>query len=101
LNVARARLASLAGVSLIKRRMEAAEERGWRSGGDKHVCAEHVEDDALARLITEGASTMSCSYLTTGRSGRSTTTWVAPATRHRPRVTMMPGLAISSAVVGV
>jgi hypothetical protein len=49
-------------MSLTKRRMEEAEERGWRSGGDKYVCAEHVEDDALERLIAESASATSCSY---------------------------------------
>jgi hypothetical protein len=65
--VAGVRLASLAGVSLTKRLMEEADERGWRSGPDRHVCAEHVEDDALARLIIESASTEPCSYC--GREG--------------------------------
>src|SRR5450759_5559422 len=65
--VARVPLASLAGVSLIKRQMDEAEERGWSSGGDKHVSAEHVEDDALAQLITESASAAPCSYC--GREG--------------------------------
>jgi hypothetical protein len=63
----RRRLGSLAGVSLVKRQMEEDEERGWSSGGDKHVCAEHVEDDALERLIAENASATPCSYC--GREG--------------------------------
>jgi hypothetical protein len=61
------RIASLAGVGLIKRQMEEDEGRGWSSGGDKHVCAEHVEDDALAQLIAESASATPCSYC--GREG--------------------------------
>jgi hypothetical protein len=49
-------------VSLTKRQMEEDEERGWSSGGDKHVCAEHVEDEALVTLIAENASSRPCSY---------------------------------------
>jgi hypothetical protein len=52
---------------MIKRQMEEDEEQGWSSGGNKHVCAEHVEDDALARLIAESASPTPCSYC--GREG--------------------------------
>jgi hypothetical protein len=53
---------SLAGVSFIKRQMEEDEELGWSGGGDKYVCADHVDDDALARLIAENASSAQCSY---------------------------------------
>ncbi len=60
-------LGSLAVVSLIKRQMEEDEERGWSSGGDKHVCAVHVNDYALARLIAEHASVTQCTYC--GREG--------------------------------
>lgn len=49
-------------MSQTKRQIEGDEERGWSSGGDKYVCAEHVEDDALARLIVENASPTPCSY---------------------------------------
>jgi hypothetical protein len=49
-------------VSLIKRYMEEAEERGWWNGPDKTVCDRHVEDDALARLISERAGETACSY---------------------------------------
>ena len=61
------RFDSVADMSLTKRRMEEDEERGWRSGGDKYVCAEHVEDDALVRLIAENTSATECSYC--GREG--------------------------------
>jgi hypothetical protein len=47
---------------LIKRQMEADEERGWGSGGDKYVCAAHVEDEALERLIEENATPTACTY---------------------------------------
>jgi hypothetical protein len=47
--------------------MEEDEERGWSSGGNKDVCARHVEDYALERLIEENASTTSCTYC--GREG--------------------------------
>jgi hypothetical protein len=36
-------------VSLTKRLMEEDDGRGWSSGGDGYVCAEHIEDDALTR----------------------------------------------------
>jgi hypothetical protein len=42
--------------------MEADEERGWGSGGDKYVCAAHVEDEALERLIEENATPTACTY---------------------------------------
>jgi hypothetical protein len=47
--------------------MEEDEERGWSSGGDKYVCAEHVEDYALELLIEESASPTPCTYC--GREG--------------------------------
>jgi hypothetical protein len=56
------RFGSLDAVSLIKRQMEEDEERGWSSGSDKYVCADHVEDDALIRLIAENTSSAQCSY---------------------------------------
>lgn len=49
-------------MSLIKRYMEEAEDRGWWNGPDKTVCDRHVEDDALARLIAECAEETTCSY---------------------------------------
>jgi hypothetical protein len=49
-------------MGFTKRLMEEAEERGWWSGGEKWVCAAHVEDDALERLIHDNASSTSCSY---------------------------------------
>jgi hypothetical protein len=49
-------------MSMIKRQMEEDEERGWSSVGDKYVCAAHVEDEALKRLIAENAESTSCSY---------------------------------------
>lgn len=54
-------------MGFIKRQMEEDDERGWSSGGDKYVCAEHVEDYALERLIEENASPTPCSYC--GREG--------------------------------
>lgn len=54
-------------MGLIKRQIEEDEERGWSSGGNKHVCAAHVEDAALAKLIAEHASSTRCSYC--GREG--------------------------------
>jgi hypothetical protein len=56
------RFASVADVSLTKGQMEEDEERGWSSGGNKYVCAEHVEDDALVTLITENTWPTPCSY---------------------------------------
>src|SRR5579863_522995 len=47
--------------------MEEDEERGWSSGGDKYVCAEHVEDDVLITLIAENTSSTPCSHC--GREG--------------------------------
>lgn len=54
-------------MGLFKRQMEEDEERGRSSGGDKHVCVEHVEDEALKSLIAEHASATPCSYC--GRGG--------------------------------
>lgn len=42
--------------------MEEAEERGWRSGGDKVVCIDHVEVDELRALILDEATSTTCSY---------------------------------------
>lgn len=50
------------GVGFVKRQMEEEAARGWRSGGEKWVCAEHVEDEALAELIAANPSSTSCSY---------------------------------------
>jgi hypothetical protein len=55
-------LGRLAGVGLVKRQMEEDDERGWSSGGDKHVCAEHAGDEVLRSLIAEHASATTCSY---------------------------------------
>jgi hypothetical protein len=50
------------GVGFVKRQMEEEEARGWRGGGEKWVCAEHVEDEALVELIAANPSSTSCSY---------------------------------------
>jgi hypothetical protein len=42
--------------------MEEDEERGWSSAGEKYVCAEHVEDYALAKLIAENVTSARCTY---------------------------------------
>lgn len=42
--------------------MEEDEERGWSSAGEKYVCADHVEDYALAELIAENVADAQCTY---------------------------------------
>lgn len=49
-------------MGFVKRMMEEAWERGWRSVGEKWVCPDHVEDYALEQLIRENATSTTCSY---------------------------------------
>jgi hypothetical protein len=46
----------------MKRKMMEEQERGWSSLGDKYVCADCFNDDALARFVKENASSHECDY---------------------------------------
>lgn len=61
------RLTTLNLVGGMKRLLEEMQERGWTTAGDGHVCAECVEDYALAEHIAAHAVEPSCDYC--GRSG--------------------------------
>jgi hypothetical protein len=45
----------------VKGQLEEDWERGWRGGGDKTVCAVHLEDEVLLALVESEARETRCS----------------------------------------
>ena len=49
-------------MGFMKRLLEREQERGWRSLGEKYVCASCIHEENLAKLVTEAADGDRCDY---------------------------------------
>jgi len=57
-------------MGLAKRQLEEDEARGWRSSGDRYVCAECFVDSALRKFASAHAEADTCDFCGTRRAGQ-------------------------------